>query len=196
MSGPIPQIFVCHLNCSSNWISSISRLYLAVVVDRFQEYTHTATDRPTRGRLVKLGIEENSRRGKGVTSSMLPSLPPRPEEISPEAVSLESHSGMARPAESSEGHRVSPLTVAAPSSSTTTSTLQDQGGSGVHQDNDSRCLTNLYLASPSRQCLTRLHNRAHMLSDCSPHRNTRTCTGSRTFSQKASERFLNGGGEC
>ena len=118
--SPIPQILVCQPNCSSNWISSISRLCLTVVVDIFQEYTHTATDRPTRGWLVKLGMEESSRRGKGIASSVLPSLPPRPEEISSEPVSLEPHSGQARPAENSASLRVSPLTVAAPSTSTTT----------------------------------------------------------------------------
>ena len=46
-------------------------------------------------------MEERSRKGKGIASSMLPSLPPRPEEISPEAVSHEPYSGQARPAESS-----------------------------------------------------------------------------------------------
>ena len=122
MVSPIPQILVCFsdvlafVTCHP---SPISRNPVCFILRRrrFQEHTHTATDRPTRGRLVKLGMEENSRKGKGVDSSTLPSLPPRPEEISPEAVSLKSHSGIARPA---EGHRVSPWTVAAPSSSTTT----------------------------------------------------------------------------
>ena len=67
-------------------------------------------------------MEENSRKGKSVGLPALPSLPPRPNEISPEAVSQSSQSGTARPAEGSESHRVSPLTAAAPSSGTTTST--------------------------------------------------------------------------
>ena len=55
----------------------------------------------------------------------LPSLPPCPDEISPEAISLGSHSGQARPAEASANLRVSPLIAAALTSSTTTSTNQN-----------------------------------------------------------------------
>ena len=114
----------CSGNCILPSLSNLQQscLLLAVVVDCFQEYIQSATDRPTRGRLVKLGMEERSRKGKDVVLSTLPSLPPRPEEISPEAVSHAPHSGQTHPAEGSASLRVSSLTVAALTTSTTTST--------------------------------------------------------------------------
>jgi hypothetical protein len=65
-------------------------------------------------------MEESLRVDEDLVLSTLSSLPPRPEEISPEAASPLPHSGQARPAENSASLRVSPLTVAAPSTSTTT----------------------------------------------------------------------------
>ena len=85
----------------------------AVVVDCFQEYIALRNLPSYPWRLVPLNMEERSAKGKGIAVPALPSLPPRPYEISSEAVSQGSHSGQARPAEASANLRVSPLIAAA-----------------------------------------------------------------------------------
>ena len=67
-------------------------------------------------------MEGNPRPGEDPLASPLPSLPPRPEEISRETVSPLPPSGQAPHAEGRTNLRVSPLIAAAPSHGTTTST--------------------------------------------------------------------------
>ena len=71
-------------------------------------------------------MEGNPSQGEEPLASRLPSLPRRPDEISPEPVSPLPHPGQAHPVEGSASLRVSPLTAVALSPSTTSSTNHHQ----------------------------------------------------------------------
>ena len=76
-------------------------------------------------------MEQRSSKGEDILSPGLSSLPPRPSEIPPEAVSQGALSGTALHAEASDNLRDSPLIAAAPRRGTTTSTNHSERPRGT-----------------------------------------------------------------